>query len=188
MNKKWKVVLLTGLSSLCLGLPVSAATTGTTNATVTVLGGSLGLTSPNPTVNIGSIALDGTTKNLTANLGTMAVQDLTGSGSGWNVTVSATQFTADTHTIPKNSLSLKGIDSVTSDGTASTAPSAVSGALTIDSGTAQKILTATQGTGMGKYNVNFVKDALQLTVPADTYASTNSPYSSTITYTIVTGP
>ena len=191
MEKKFKAIFISCLVFLLLGIPVSAATTGTTEARVTVQGGELGITIPDPTIVFSNITIDGATQTLEMDLGTMIAFDFTGTGSGWNITVGATQFSETTHKLPFNSLTLGAIDTIEPVNTTSTGPSFVETApYTLDNegGTAQKILTATAGNGMGKFNVAFASKALKLAVNSSILRASATPYTSTITYSIVTGP
>ena len=190
--KKWKGIFVLGITMVCTLLPVEkteAAVSDTTTIQVVVQGGGLSVITPNTNVDFGTITIDGSVKTVSAPLGTMSVVDLTGTGSGWNVTVAATQLSNGTSTMPMNSLKLLGIQSITPIGTASPSPSIVgAGNYTLDGGTANKILSASSNQGMGKYNIDFLPNALRLSVDTNLVKMSASPYTSTITWTMVTGP
>lgn len=190
--KKWKIMFV-----LVIGIPFTlfpfgkteAAVSDTTTAQVLVQGGGLGILTPNAGVNFGTITIDGSVKTVVAPLATMSVMDLTGTGNGWNVTVGATQFSNGTSTIPLNSLKLVGIQSIAPDGTASPNPSVVgAGNYALDNGSANKILSASANQGMGKYNIDFLPNALRLSIDTSVVKMSAVPYTSTITWTMVTGP
>jgi len=133
------------------------------------------------------------TTNHTSNL---EVQDTTGSGNGYHVTVKANQFTevgGSGLTLPQNSLRL---NSLSISPVNASSPVALAGApYTIDGASSVTILRAAVGTGDGTYSVSFTSPSLTLTLnPATTkvdkanYPSIPTPYRSTITWTIVTGP
>src|SRR2546422_3993926 len=74
------------------------ADTGT--GTTTITGGSLSETLTVPTVD--NATLNGTDKNLTITM-PITVIDATGSGSGWNVTITSTTFSTDRKSTRLNS-------------------------------------------------------------------------------------
>lgn len=188
MNKL-KVIILICLAVLFLGMPVSAAPSDTTTATVTVAGGELNLEMPTASVDFGSITIDGEAQALENDLGPMVVSDFTGTGNGWGVTVGATQFKdTGTNTLPLNSLSLNGTLTITKVGTTSATPPTQEGTgpYTLDSGSVVKILNANGNEGVGKYEVAFITNALKLSVNTTNLKASN--YTSTITYTITAGP
>jgi hypothetical protein len=184
MNKL-KIIILICLAVLFLGMPVSAAT-DTTQANVEVKGGSLGLTLTDKRIDFDIITIDGKTQTLKKGLGIMNVFDFTGTGSGWNVTVGATPFSdGGDNLLPADCLMLMGIKVITADGTSSGLPT-VYGTKPYTLGATQKIITAAEDYGMGKFNVDFDADALQLSVNSSALIA--AQYTSTITYTITASP
>lgn len=192
-----KKFIQAGIVSIVLFLvtaPVHAATNGTTDESVTISAGALTVTAPTVTAPFQSVVLDGNNQNVTSDLGTLAVGDSTGTGNGWNVMVSATQFTDEVgNTLPLGSLTLAQPESVVgTGGTTSAIPSILNGPFVIDDGNSYKILSAEMNEGMGNYDVTFPTSTLTLSLnPATTKIDTvdnSSTYSSTITFTIVTGP
>lgn len=187
MYKKLATVLFTCLLLLISSIPVNASSGASTDVEVEVIGGTLNIDSPAAKIDLEAITIDGETHIIEATLGTMIVSDFRGLGHGWNVTVKAEQFTSGTRALPTNSLALNGIDSITPINTSSKPPSVVpNGPINLDtgSGSAQKILSANPGSGMGKYEITF--KPLTLTVNTSELFSGN--YNSVITYSIVTGP
>lgn len=182
-----------------------AATSGNTNASFGVMPGTRDIEAPASTV-FGNVTLDGTTKITTANPGKLVVSDNTGSGEGYKVSVQATPmrevapaggFAAGTaaKTLPAGSLSLSNSGATISPkGTTSPSPTWLGSNFVIDNG-AVNILSAAVGQGMGIYDVTFGATALSLVLNPQTtftdpknYPSGATPYQSTITYTITTGP
>lgn len=188
MRKKLRVLFLSCLSLLLLTVPVGAET-ATTTVNVTVIGGLLNIDVEEPTIDLGSITIDGKTQTLAMDLGTMKVLDFTGMGAGWHVTVEATPFTNGAKELPKNSLKLLGIESISPINEPKGMPSFDENtSYVLDGGTAQTIITAEKGMGMGEFNVEFAEEALKLTVNTAQILASETPYKSIITYTIVAGP
>lgn len=129
----------------------------------------------------------------------LAVTDATGTGNGWNLTLSASNFsgsgTFDGGTPTTESLATSGTLSITnvtvacdSGGTCTnptstfTYPGSVAITTAASSPTPVKFYNAATGTGMGKFTV---EPTLTIAVPANAYATT---YSSTVTLTIASAP
>jgi hypothetical protein len=117
-------VLLTAgtADATACGTAIAAGTSCTLTGTATVTAGSLTLTAP------GSLTWSATLNGLDQHLvdstdTTYVVNDATGSGAGWHVTVSATQFTTGSHALA-NAGTVVNTGS-TSSVTATTAPTAV---------------------------------------------------------------
>jgi hypothetical protein len=146
------------------------------------------LTINTPTVgNFGGVTLNGTAQDTNASVGTFTVTDATGSGSGWNVTVQASQFATGApgnHTLPLSSISMTAPSVAKIDSSSGNAPSITADPYVIDSGSAVKISSAAaDGTGMGSYT--FGGTTLTLHVLANAYAGT---YTSTVTVSVISGP
>jgi hypothetical protein len=162
-----------------LMVPMSAFADGGGDTSATVTGGSLSLTGAAP-ANFAGKSITGVDQTTTAALATFSVSDLTGSGSGWHVTVEASQFTGD-HDLAAGSLSMSQ-PTVASPDTTSPDPTVVTGPYIIDDG-AVSITSADTDEGMGTYN--FGATTLTLALPADVFAD---DYASTLTVTIVSAP
>jgi hypothetical protein len=92
--------------------------TGTLNVTA----GTLTLTSPSSLTWAATLnGLDQTVVDTTAVDQTYTVNDATGSGAGWHVTVSATTFTNTTHTLPDTGTLVTGNTTSATDTTKPTA-------------------------------------------------------------------
>jgi len=122
----------------------------------------------------------------------MTVVDATGTGNGWNLTITSTTFStggATPHTLASNISTITGVTTVCVSGTTCTAatnaityPLAVPAAASAP--TAAKFFNAAVDSGMGKFTIT---PTVALSVPANAYASA-SGYSSTITVAVVSGP
>jgi hypothetical protein len=135
-----------------------------------------------------SATLTGADQVATGSLGKSTVRDATGSGAGWNVTLSGTAFTtggASPRTLPTTALEVTGVAATTVAGRAPTNSVAYGGGLTVPLGAAVtpvKVYNAAAASGMGTVELT---PAVALDVAADTYAGT---YTSTLTLSVVAGP
>jgi hypothetical protein len=199
------VVVLPGTAdAVSCGTPVAAGSTCTLTGTASLTGGTLTLTSSG---SLGwATTLNGLNQSLvdtTAADQGYTVNDATGSGAGWHVTVSATTFTTGTHTLPDTGTFVT--NGSTSSSTATTAPSATcTGTCTLptnsttypvgvttaaSSPTPFTIYDTAAGTGLGQMAIGGSTAANPVgwwvNVPASTQAGT---YTSTITMQIISGP
>ena len=186
------------------GSAVAAGTTCTLTGSLGVTGGSLTLTSPSSltwseTLN----GLDQSVVDTTAGDQQYTVNDATGTGAGWHVTMSATTFTNSSHTLPNTgTLSTNGSVSSISGTSAPTAtcsatctlptntttyPVAITTAAT--SPNPSTIYDTSAATGLGQVVIggsaasNPVGWWLQ--IPASVYSGT---YTSTVTLEVISGP
>ncbi|MEQ2529139.1 WxL domain-containing protein [Bacillaceae bacterium CLA-AA-H227] len=183
-----------------------AETSMTTKATQAIQGGEKDV-SINSTTTFDPVVLNGEVQTTNANPGQLNVTDASGTGEGWRIQVSASQFTEKTPSggfaagttakkLPQGSLSLSNSGStISAVGTTSASPTWVANEWILDNGSAVNILSAAKNAGMGKYTVAFGANGLSLTLAPNTtfidsvnYPNGSTPYESTITYTIVTGP
>jgi hypothetical protein len=166
-----------------VGLAFADSTTGT----ATVSAGSL--TEANSSTPAPSATLNGTDQIVDYTL-SITVTDATGSGNGWDMTITSTQFStggSTPHTLSTSASSITGVTSTCFASTTCTNPTnsityplAVPAAATAP--TAVKFFNAALNSGMGKFTVT---PTVAITLPANTYAGT---YSSTITLAIASGP
>lgn len=185
---RWLVAAAVGVLALA---SVGAALA----ATVTLTAGSLSMTAPSPAW---SATLNGLDQSVNGGTTTTVVNDSTGSGAGWHVTLSATTFTAGTDTLPVGALTVNG--NLTS-ATATTAPAAtcapnstctlpaggtaVTYPLTITAGsspTAYTLYSAGASSGMGTIDL---ATNYWMAIPANAKAGT---YNSTLTFAVVSAP
>ncbi len=174
--------------ALSVAVLVAAAAASADNVVVTgtITGGSLSeSTTATPSF---SVTLDGTDKTASYTL-PMTVTDARGTGSGWNVTVTSTQFStgAGGNTLPATASSVQSVSSACVSGSTCTNPTnSVGYPLTIPAAatapTAVKLFNAASSTGLGKFTLT---PTVQVSVPANTFAGT---YTSTVTLAVVSGP
>jgi hypothetical protein len=212
---KRKVIAIAAGSAALLSLLATqaayAGTSSTVNTTSNVNGSPLSITAPTVTTAFADVTLNGAPQSTDATLSTWSVVDPTGTGNGWHVQLSASQLTevapgggfasgTSALTLPTGSLALAGTRTV-SAGTGSTAVDATNGPLienptaVIDGGSAVTIVDTQAGYGMGTYTINeptngLVESLSPSTTKVDTtnYSGEATPYSSTLTYSIVSGP
>lgn len=173
------------LAGFCLLAPTSALAASATS-TGTVSAGTLSLsTSASPTF---SVTLDGTDQTPTYTV-PVTLNDATGSGSGWNTTITSTQFTtggATPHTLPASASTISAVTAVATSGTTTAPTNAITYPLTVPAAatapTAVTFFNAAAGTGMGEFTLT---PTVEVAVPANAYAGS---YSSTLTLASVSGP
>lgn len=119
------------------------------------------------------------------------VKDLRGSQAGWRVDVSASQFTDGENVLPKGTLSLDPVSSITRVGAGQGAlPVKTMVANTvIDDGTVA-VLKANAGSGMGVFDFAFDEDALSIVIDPTTakVSGDTTVYESTLTWNLVQAP
>lgn len=172
-----------------------ATSSSTTNtADVGIQPGSISVNYTGATVSLGNVSVDGTTKTVTANLSNVQVADNTGYGNGWTLTLQASQFAevggSAGLSLPLGSLTYKGVSSVDNGVT-----SFVSTDQVIDNGAPVTVATAASGQGIGNTVITSNQPSLSLLVDTSkAYVDTNNlvggatPYSSTLTWVVSTGP
>jgi hypothetical protein len=191
-------------SAAACGTATEAGTSCTTGGSADLTGGLLTLTAP-ATLSWGTV-LNGADQELvdtTTADQTLGVVDATGTGAGWNISASATQFTTGGDTpltlAAATTLSINGAaagvqtDTTAPDGSCLAGSTCVvpTNALAGDypiaiTTTAAPIFEAALGTGEGSIVIGAVDPVgWWVNVPADTAAGT---YTSTITLELATGP
>ncbi len=155
----------------------------------------------NGTVNAGSLSETATgTYTFTGTPGTTAtftlpfsVSDTTGGAAGWNLTVTSTQFTSGSHTLPTTASTITGTTGTCTAGGAAgvncmqtsltnTVSSAVAVPAAVTAPTAVKFFGITAASASGVYTIT---PTITVAIPAVTYLAT---YASTVTLAIVSGP
>jgi hypothetical protein len=193
------------VQAVACGGAIAAGSTCTDTGTLTFTAGTLTLTSPS------ALGWTGTANGLDQNLvdttvahQTYVVDDATGSGAGWHVTVSATNFTNGTVFLPLSSFSTTGSITNFAATTAPTAACTTGATCTLPTNTTTYPVTITTAasaptaftvydtsaaTGLGSINIG-APGALPvgwwLNVPANT--KTGTAYTSTITLGVISGP
>ena len=200
LNASVRRILRVGITASICALAVCvlpASALGASDTTqFSVNAGALSFTSTPNVPDLGALTLNGQAQTLNAQMANFAVQDATGAGAGWNVTVAgdgaagksavfkqycsngasacgahtANSYVSGGATLPANSLTLSstGAGFTAQNGTTGTAPthSCNSGCF-VDSASAVKVVSAAVGAGMGTYQANsYSSTSLALATPA----------------------
>ncbi|MGC8462024.1 MAG: WxL domain-containing protein [Candidatus Dormibacteria bacterium] len=171
-------------STFTQGFPVIESL-GQLTATVPIVAGTLSFVTPPANLGFSTVPLTGSNQTATATE-TLDIGDNTGSGSGWDVTVSNTPFTNGTQTLPNSDFTAASPSTPVCDSGVTCTPATWSGSVgypyTLPGSTATKLLSAAATTGMANQTVTIAWSA---SIPANTYAGT---YTSTWTLTLASGP
>ncbi|MCH8007494.1 MAG: WxL domain-containing protein [Chloroflexi bacterium] len=163
-----------------VALTVSPPPAGAEDVSFTLTGGSLSLTT-NP-VAFGTLALSGVDQTVDTTPLDWITTDATGTGAGWNITVSSTDLTTTGGTITVDNLKLQLLDANIATVAGNGAPASQVTSYQPLSGAALKILSAAATTGMGTYT--FPPD-FRLNVPAE---SVPGVYAAFMTVSVNSGP
>jgi hypothetical protein len=166
----------------------NAATSANPTVTGTVTAGALSVaTTAAPTFSA-SLASGDSTPTYTLPL---TAVDTTGTGAGWNLTITSTQFTtggATPHTLLTNASNITGVTSACASGSCTNPTNAITYTtpVPVPAGatppTAVKFFNAAANTGLGSFTVT---PTVGVFVPAASFAGS---FSSTLTVSIVSGP
>jgi WxL domain surface cell wall-binding len=182
-----RIIIFFAIAALAL-TAATAALAGNVTATATVAAGNSGnlAFSHGASATIGS-TLDGTDQAVTYTL-PLTLNDIRGSGAGWNLTVTSTTFTdGSTHQLSTSASSITGVTAACTAGGTCTAPSnALAYPLTVPAAAsapaAVKLFNSATSTGMGRFTVT---PTFSVTIPGNAYAAA---YASTLTVAAVSGP
>jgi len=156
---------------------VSKAATTTLNAVINP--GSLTVTNSS-VASISAVTLEGVSQSSAGSLGPIIVTDNRGTGAGWSVTMTVSDFSCCTpiRTITSTNLTVApGSLSVVSGKTAGVSAGETH---TVSSATDPvTLMTAIADSGLGSYRVT---PTINLSIPGDAYAGT---YTATVTVTII---
>jgi len=208
MRNQWHLLNASVRRILRVGVPASicvlaacvlpASALGASDTTqFSVNAGALSFTA-NPNVpDLGALSLNGQAQTLNGQMANFAVQDATGAGAGWNVTVvgdgsagksavfkqycsngasacgsdAANSYVSGGKTLAANSLTLTstGAGFTAQNGTTGTAPTHSCGSgCFVDSASAVKVVSAAVGAGMGTYQANsYSGTSLALATPSN---------------------
>lgn len=146
---------------------------------VDITGGTLTILNPN-IATLSAKSLEGDVNTSTGKLGDILVTDSRGTGSGWTVTLSVSDFTCcnNSFTIPAKNLTITPGEIEASLGTSVGVTAGVSYNLKSSSDVVT-LITAKSNTGMGSYKIN---PTLSLLIPQDAFAG---QYSSVLTITVI---
>ncbi|MFD1739608.1 WxL domain-containing protein [Bacillus salitolerans] len=182
------------VTTMAFGIVATAFSThsfASTTSTVqggTLSGGSMTFTGLPATLN-------GTLVKSTANWAIGDITDARGTGEGWNLSLTLTQFkevdgngayVIGGKSLATNSLKVVGVPTINKkDSTSSdiTTITPVASGTALDNGSTVKVLSASLNGGMGSYTIGNL--GVELTIPANAYAKT---YKTDATVTINTAP
>jgi hypothetical protein len=166
----------------------TAAFAGNVTATATVAAGNSGnLAFSHGAAATISSTLDGTDQAVTYTV-PLTLNDIRGSGAGWNVTITSTTFNdGATHLLSTSASSITGVTAGCTAGGTCTAPTnAIGYPLTVPAAAsapaAVKLFNSAASTGMGRFTVT---PTFSVTIPGNAYAAA---YASTLTVAAVSGP
>jgi len=211
------LALLGAVASIALvGAPVASAATASDTTQFSVTAGTLAFGTAPDVPNLPGLTLNGQAQTLNTTMNNFSVNDATGSGSGWNVTVNGdssalhsavfkqycTQATCGSDilgyvtggsTLAADSLTLNSTSASFSaqNGTTGTAPTHQCGSgCNVDSSSAVKIVSAASGAGMGTYaTTGYTSTSLALAAPTTVKAlPANEVYHLDLVWTLSSGP
>jgi hypothetical protein len=182
MKSRFLIVL--GLAAAALVL-AAVAIAGTVTATATVSGAASLSLSHGSTATI-SDTLDGTDQAVNYTL-PLTLADARGTGTGWNLTVTSTTFTAGSHTLATTASSIASVSSAcVAGGTCTNATNSITYPLTIPAAAtapaAVKLFNSAATTGLGRFTIT---PSINVTIPGNSFAGS---YASTLTIAAVSGP
>ena len=186
-------ILFGTLFMMALAILSSTAAFADSPSGSTIVNGAGNVTEAATAPTIPSVTLNGLDQTVNYTL-PITVVDATGTGNGWNLTITSTTFSTggnSPHTLANDASSITGVSSscaVSGTTCTDTNDNSVSYPLALPAGatapTAVKFFSTAADSGMGKFTIT---PTVSLAVPANAYAS-NSGYSSTITVAVVSGP
>jgi hypothetical protein len=165
---------------------VMSATAADVPVTATVSPGTLSVSS-SATPSL-SLTLNGFDR-LPTYTAPLQANDETGSGNGWNLTVTSTQFStggATPHTLSATASAVMSVTAECGKGTCTNPTNGTLYPVVVPAGvtppTPVKFFNPAANTGMGDFNVT---PTVRVSIPANAYAGS---YSSTLTVAVVSGP
>ena len=174
-----RIIIITGL--VAAALVASAVAFGSTLTTTATVTGTAGVSMNVPATASFTDTLDGTDQTVSYS-SQLGVVDARGTGGGWNLQISATNFSDGSgHTLLPGTVSAASQACHSGSSCTSATNSGVTLPLTV-TGTAAKFFNAAANTGLGKIDVT---PTVQVAVPGNAYAGT---YTSTVTLAAATGP
>jgi hypothetical protein len=211
-----KVTLAIALAlAVCCGPAFGASSNDQTQFSVS--GGTLSFSTAPAMPTLTSVTLNGAAQTTNTTMTNFAVQDATGSGAGWNVTVNGNSnagksavfkqycpnatcgtdtgpgYITSGQTLPANSLTLTstGASFSAQNGSTGTSPTLQCGsACNVDSASAVKIASAALSAGMGTWGTTgWGGSSLALSTPSTLMAlQTNEVYRVDLVWTLNSGP
>jgi hypothetical protein len=174
-----RIIIITGL--VAVALVASAVAFGSTLTTTATLNGTAGVSMNVPATASFSDTLDGTDQTVSYST-QLGVVDARGTGAGWNLQISATDFADGSgHTLLAGTVTAASQACHSGSSCTAATNSGISLPLTVTT-TAAKFFNAAANTGLGKIDVT---PTVQVAIPGNAYAGT---YTSTVTLAAATGP
>ncbi len=185
--------LVAAIVTVAATLVVSVSWAAASTASAQINAGTLALINGTPAGITFPVTTLGGADEAVAQTQAFDISDATGTAAGWNIQATSTTFTAAGHTLPTTATTIQAAPAdATCDTGSSCAPAAntISYPYTLPAGatapTATKMFSAAAGSGMGNQTITPI---WTLTTPASTWAGgAGSPYTSTWTFTLVSGP
>lgn len=160
-------------------ISVTAPPAGAIQATITVTGGNL--TNQAQPILFPGVSLNGSDQTVAGSTAAWRASDARGTGAGWNVTVTSTNFTSSGGSIPVANFKVQLLSVTTVAG--NTPPATSPGSFTsLSTASPLKLLSAAAGTGMGSYEYT---PEFQLTVPGNAGVGA---YTANVTVSVNSGP
>ena len=187
--------LVITLFTMALTIMASSAAFADSTPGTTVVNGAGSVTETVTAPTIPTVTLAGVDQTINYTLPTTVV-DATGTGNGWNLTLTSTAFTTggnSPHTLATDASTITNVASscVTPESgtiTCTNPTNAISYPLTVPAAASApapvKFFNAAADSGLGKFTIT---PTISIAIPANTYAS-DSGYSSTLTVAVVSGP
>jgi hypothetical protein len=187
-----RYLVFTALAIAATAVAPASSQAADTSASVLLHGGALAFVGGTPasTITFPTTTLNGADRTLTASLA-FDVSDATGSGAGWNVTATSTQFSSGTHTLPASATTIQSAPNLVCDllpifctlaSTIVAYPYTLPAAAVAPAPTPIFDALASSGLGAQTFTTTWT-----LVIPADAVASA-TPYSSTWTFSLGSGP
>jgi hypothetical protein len=182
MNRQAAALLLPLLVVLATAA-VATANNITTTATVTGTGA---VSVASGATASFSDTLDGTDQTVSYQI-PLTVIDARGTGGGWNMTVTSTQFTTGTRTLATTASSITSLAAACNAGSTCTNPTnAITLPIAVPAAAsapvAVKFFNSAATTGMGSFTVT---PTISVVIPGNAYAGS---YASTVTVAVAAGP
>lgn len=175
------------IATVLLAALAGGAPAVTISMSETVNGGALNLTNNTSTASV-AVTLDGSDKSGSWTA-PVTVSDARGTGGGWSVTITSTQFatgTTPTRTLALDASAVTAVSVSCAAGTCTGPTNSIAYPVVVPAGstapTAVKIFNAASGTGMGSFTVT---PTIATGVLGNAYAGT---YTSTVSISVAVGP
>jgi putative surface cell wall-binding protein len=213
--RRFRIGLAAAASTLAVCVLPATALGATSNDTTqfSVTAGTLAFSTAPDVPDLNSVPLNGQSQTTNSQMTSYSLQDATGSGSGWNLTVAGNApagsavfkeyctsgtcgsvgYVTSGITLPANSLTLNSTSAgiTAQNGSTGSGPTHQCNAgCFVDAGSASKVLSAASGNGMGTWQANsYSASSLQLATPSTLKVLPNAEvYRVNLAWTLSSGP